>query len=221
MQWQAGGAKAEPTDRLDPSELPRGADDCLSGETFVLTGVLPHLSRRVPLSRARARFPPRSHAPRSSREEADALIKRHGGRVTGNVTGKTTFLLVCSRSCRLCEAAVLTHASYGARPATLNAPQVGAESGPSKVSKAKELKTQLIDEQGLFALIAASAPAGGAPAAAARPAAPAVARPPAPPPVPRSEAGPSSVGPSGAGACGAASREHFTQRRRAEPTVLW
>jgi BRCT domain type II-containing protein len=30
---------------LDAAALPRGADDCLSLETFVITGVLPHLSR--------------------------------------------------------------------------------------------------------------------------------------------------------------------------------
>ena len=34
---------------LDADSLPRGADDCLSGETFVITGTLPHLSRCVNL----------------------------------------------------------------------------------------------------------------------------------------------------------------------------
>lgn len=40
-----GGARNEPHGMLDAVELPRGADDCLSGETFVITGVLPHLAR--------------------------------------------------------------------------------------------------------------------------------------------------------------------------------
>jgi hypothetical protein len=44
--------------------------------------------------------------------------------------------------------------------------QVGAESGSSKYNKAKELNTPLIDEEGLFALIAASASAAAAPRAA-------------------------------------------------------
>jgi hypothetical protein len=42
--WQ-GGARALPQGMLDAAELPRGADDCLSGETFVITGTQPHLTR--------------------------------------------------------------------------------------------------------------------------------------------------------------------------------
>ena len=79
---------------LDAASLPRGADDCLSGETFVLTGTLPHLSRRV--SCFAAALPLFAEAC-VRREDADALIKRHGGRVTGSVTGKTTFVLVRAR----------------------------------------------------------------------------------------------------------------------------
>jgi hypothetical protein len=52
--------------------MPRSHPECLSGKTFVITGVLDSLER----------------------PEAEDLIKRHGGRVTGSVSGKTSFLLV-------------------------------------------------------------------------------------------------------------------------------
>jgi len=44
----------------------------LAGLTFVITGTLPSMSR----------------------DEAKALIERHGGKVTGSVSGKTDYLLV-------------------------------------------------------------------------------------------------------------------------------
>jgi len=47
------------------------ASDGLSGRTFVLTGSLPNLTR----------------------EQAEELIKAHGGKVTGSVTNKTSYLL--------------------------------------------------------------------------------------------------------------------------------
>ena len=47
------------------------AGDGLSGRTFVLTGSLPNLTR----------------------EQAEELIKSHGGKVTGSVTKKTSYLL--------------------------------------------------------------------------------------------------------------------------------
>ena len=34
-----------PAEPIALADLPRGPDDCLEGETFVLTGQLPHLSR--------------------------------------------------------------------------------------------------------------------------------------------------------------------------------
>ena len=69
---------------------------------------------------------------------------------------------------------------------------MGADSGSSKYGKAKELKTPLIDEEGLFALILASAPFAAAPKAAAAPApisAPAPVAPVARAPLPRPEIG--------------------------------
>jgi len=103
-------------------EEPKGHPDCLAGLAFVISGVLDSLRR----------------------EQAEDLIKRHGGRVTGNVSRKTTFLLV------------------------------GMECGNSKLNKAKECNVRLIDEDGLFSLIAA-APAADTPTPAAPAAAPAAA----------------------------------------------
>lgn len=52
-------------------ETPVGHTECLQGKTFVITGSLESLTRT----------------------EARDLIQRHSGRVTGSVSGKTTFLL--------------------------------------------------------------------------------------------------------------------------------
>ena len=52
-------------------DVPRGHPDCLTGKTFVITGNLDSLGR----------------------DEAAELIKRHSGRVTGSVSGKTSFVL--------------------------------------------------------------------------------------------------------------------------------
>ncbi len=52
-------------------EIPRGQPECLKDKVFVITGVLDSLWRN----------------------DAEDLIKRHSGRVTGSVSGKTTFLL--------------------------------------------------------------------------------------------------------------------------------
>ena len=96
--WQGGGARAPPSEAMDVDAVPRGADDCLSGETFVITGVQPHLSRcaaaaRAHVSLARVHTAPNCVSARRS-EDAEALIKRHGGRVTSALSGKTSFLLV-------------------------------------------------------------------------------------------------------------------------------
>ena len=80
-------------------EPPRGA--ALAGKTFVITGTLPTLSR----------------------EQAGALIDANGGKVTGSVTKKTTYLLV------------------------------GSDAGGSKFNKAVELGIAQIDEAALLALI--------------------------------------------------------------------
>ncbi|XP_031254201.1 replication factor C subunit 1-like [Pistacia vera] len=99
-------------ERKDPphkgeKEVPEGAPDCLAGLTFVISGTLDSLER----------------------EEAEDLIKRHGGRVTGSVSKKTNYLL--------CDEDI----------------------GGVKSTKAKELGTAFLTEDGLFDMIHASNPA--------------------------------------------------------------
>ncbi|PQQ01921.1 replication factor C subunit 1 isoform X3 [Prunus yedoensis var. nudiflora] len=96
-------------DRKDPphkgeKEVPEGAPDCLAGLTFVISGTLDSLER----------------------EEAEDLIKRHGGRITGSVSKKTNYLL--------CDEDIEGR----------------------KSSKAKELCTAFLTEDGLFDMIRAS-----------------------------------------------------------------
>ncbi|KAL0436231.1 UNVERIFIED_CONTAM: Replication factor C subunit [Sesamum radiatum] len=96
-------------ERKDPphkgeKEVPEGAPDCLDGLTFVISGTLDSLER----------------------EEAEDLIKRHGGRVTGSVSKKTNYLL--------CDEDI----------------------GGRKSAKAKELGTAFLTEDGLFDMIRAS-----------------------------------------------------------------
>ena len=83
---------------------PKGS---LSGLTFVITGVLPSMSR----------------------EQAKELIEAHGGKVTGSVSSKTSYLVV------------------------------GAEPGDTKLSAARKLGVPTIDEDGLRQLLAGHPPA--------------------------------------------------------------
>ena len=88
-------------------ELPIGHPDCLTGKTFVITGVLDHLTR----------------------DKAVDFIRRHGGKVTESVSGRTSFLIV------------------------------GEQCGRSKIQIAKSKGTvKLINEAGLFALVKATKP---------------------------------------------------------------
>lgn len=96
-------------ERKDPphkgeKEVPEGAPDCLAGLTFVISGTLDSLER----------------------EEAEDLIKRHGGRITGSVSKKTNYLL--------CDEDI----------------------GGRKSEKAKELGTSFLTEDGLFDMIRSS-----------------------------------------------------------------
>ncbi|XWS57097.1 hypothetical protein CRYUN_Cryun09bG0142200 [Craigia yunnanensis] len=96
-------------ERKDPphkgeKEVPEGAPDCLAGLTFVISGTLDSLER----------------------EQAEDLIKRYGGRVTGSISKKTNYLL--------CDEDI----------------------GGRKSSKAKELGTAFLTEDGLFDMIRAS-----------------------------------------------------------------
>jgi DNA ligase (NAD+) len=85
---------------------PKG--DQLTGQTFVITGTLPDLSR----------------------EAAAELIVAHGGKVTGSVTKKTSYVLA------------------------------GTDPGGTKYTKAQELNIPIIDQAGLYALLGSSAAGG-------------------------------------------------------------
>ncbi|CVK84078.1 related to replication factor C protein [Fusarium mangiferae] len=78
-----------------------GADECLTGLSFVFTGVLQTISR----------------------EEGQALVKRYGGKVVGQPSSKTSFVVL------------------------------GEDAGPSKLAKIKSIGIKTIDENGLFELI--------------------------------------------------------------------
>lgn len=86
---------------LGSKEIPQGAENCLEGFVFVITGVLESLER----------------------DDAKALIERYGGKVTGNISKKTNYLVQ------------------------------GRDSGVSKLEKAESLGTKILDEDGLLELI--------------------------------------------------------------------
>ncbi|KAM4807653.1 replication factor C subunit 1 [Rhinophrynus dorsalis] len=86
---------------LGSKDIPTGADNCMEGLTFVITGVLESIER----------------------DEAKSLVERYGGKVTGNVSKKTSYLIM------------------------------GRDGGESKREKAESFGTKIIDEDGLFNLI--------------------------------------------------------------------
>ncbi|KAH6990533.1 replication factor RFC1 C terminal domain-containing protein [Ilyonectria sp. MPI-CAGE-AT-0026] len=102
FDWRkaAGGGNASVQPQTSV-ELPEGAEECLSGLTFVFTGVLQAIGR----------------------EEGQALVKRYGGKVTGQPSSKTSFVVL------------------------------GEDAGPSKLAKIKSHGIKTIDEMGLFDLI--------------------------------------------------------------------
>jgi replication factor C subunit 1 len=97
----AGGGNATVAPSSGAADLPEGEDECLSGLTFVFTGVLQTISR----------------------EDGQTLVKRYGGKVTGQPSSKTSFVVL------------------------------GEDAGPSKLAKIKDLGIKSIDENGLFDLI--------------------------------------------------------------------
>lgn len=98
---QAGGGNASVAPSQPAGELPEGEPECLSGLTFVFTGVLQTIGR----------------------DEGQALVKRYGGKVTGQPSSKTSFVVL------------------------------GDDAGPSKLAKIKSQGIKTIDEHGLFDLI--------------------------------------------------------------------
>ncbi|KAK8130254.1 ATPase family associated with various cellular activities (AAA) domain-containing protein [Apiospora kogelbergensis] len=98
------GPPPNPTD-----DVPEGEEDCLTGLTFVFTGQLTGIAR----------------------EEAQELVKRYGGKVTGQPSSKTSYVVL------------------------------GADAGPSKLAKIKANGIKTIDENGLFELIRRLPAGGG------------------------------------------------------------
>ncbi|KAK3490613.1 replication factor RFC1 C terminal domain-containing protein [Neurospora hispaniola] len=105
----AGAGNAGPPPMAGSAEIPEGEIDCLAGKTFVFTGLLKTIAR----------------------EEAQALVKRYGGKVTGAPSSKTDFVVL------------------------------GDDAGPSKLRKIKEHGIKTIDEEGLFYLIRTMPAGGG------------------------------------------------------------
>ncbi|KAF4437972.1 replication factor C subunit 1 [Fusarium austroafricanum] len=94
-----GNASAQPSGGA--ADIPEGAEECLTGLSFVFTGVLQTIGR----------------------DEGQALVKRYGGRVVGQPSSKTSFVVL------------------------------GDDAGPSKLAKIKSIGIKTIDENGLFDLI--------------------------------------------------------------------
>lgn len=93
-----GNASAQP---MATADVPEGEEECLSGLSFVFTGILQTIGR----------------------DEAQILVKRYGGKVTGQPSSKTSFVVL------------------------------GDDAGPSKLAKIKSHGIKTIDENGLFDLI--------------------------------------------------------------------
>ncbi|KAF2036143.1 DNA replication factor C, large subunit [Setomelanomma holmii] len=102
FNWRANAGRAEPAPlQGSGGDMPTGSDTCLAGLNFVFTGVLQ----------------------RWGRTEAQELVKRHGGKVTGAPSKKTSYVVL------------------------------GTDAGPSKLAKIREMDIKTIDEDGLTALI--------------------------------------------------------------------
>ncbi|KAI1344058.1 replication factor RFC1 C terminal domain-containing protein [Xylariaceae sp. FL0016] len=106
---QAGGGNSGPPPNPIAQDLPTGEPDCLAGLNFVFTGQLSTVAR----------------------EEAQELVKRHGGKITGAPSSKTSFVVL------------------------------GNDAGPNKLAKIKQHGIKTINEEGLFELIRRLPAAGG------------------------------------------------------------
>jgi len=92
---------------LGQKPIPVGKPGCLNGLTFVATGTMPSITR----------------------DDLKELVEKHGGRLTGSISGKTNVLI---RGC--------------------------IEVGPKKLADAKAKKITIIDEDGLFEYLAFTNP---------------------------------------------------------------
>lgn len=102
FDWRANAGRAEPPPLQGSSgDMPSGSETCLAGLSFVFTGVLQKWGRT----------------------EAQELVKRHGGKITGAPSKKTNYVVL------------------------------GTDAGPSKLQKIKDMNIKTIDEDGLTVLI--------------------------------------------------------------------
>lgn len=102
FDWRANAGRAEPAPLGGSSgDMPSGSETCLAGLTFVFTGVLQKWGRT----------------------EAQELVKRHGGKVTGAPSKKTSYVVL------------------------------GTDAGPSKLQKIRDMNIKTIDEDGLTLLV--------------------------------------------------------------------
>ena len=102
FNWQANAGRGDVAPTGGSSgDMPQGSDTCLAGLTFVFTGVLQKWGRT----------------------EAQELVKRHGGKVTGAPSKKTSYVVL------------------------------GTDAGPSKLQKIRDMDIKTIDEDGLTQLI--------------------------------------------------------------------
>ncbi|KAI0203099.1 replication factor RFC1 C terminal domain-containing protein [Astrocystis sublimbata] len=104
-----GGNSGPPPNPISGGDLPVGEPECLAGLTFVFTGQLTSIAR----------------------EEAQALVKRYGGKVTGAPSSKTNYVIL------------------------------GEDAGPSKLAKIREHNIKTINEEGLFELVRRLPAGGG------------------------------------------------------------
>lgn len=118
----------------------QGADNCLEGLTFVITGVLESLER----------------------DEMKALIERYSGRVTGSVSGKTSFLILGEDAGEskiqkviyyaLCYSTSLTYSQFKKMV------NVSVHDSYCIYLKAKKLKVKELTEDGLLNMIKSKPP---------------------------------------------------------------
>jgi len=101
FDFRAGHANSGEAPSAGSKEAPTGAENCLAGLSFVFTGLLDSLSR----------------------EDGSALVKRYGGKVTGQPSKKTSYVVL------------------------------GRDAGPKKLETIRSNNIKTINEDGLFELI--------------------------------------------------------------------
>lgn len=116
FNFRATHANSGPAPAAGAMEIPTGQPNCLAGLNFVFTGLLQYMQR----------------------DEAQNLVKRYGGKVTGAPSKKTSYVVL------------------------------GSDAGPKKLQTIKENKIKTINEEGLFELIKRLPANGGDSKAAAQ-----------------------------------------------------